>query len=97
MKDKNDEMAPFSAKPFKWEDAIKIVLKGKKKMAEFGFFVLGAVVGVPAAIVGLGVYVRAKVCKCDGWVSSIIILITSSFIQIASLSLFLFPSFLPWK
>ena len=34
-------------------------------MAEFGFFVLGAVVGVPAAIVGLGAYVRAKVCKCD--------------------------------
>ena len=41
-------------------------MKGNKKMAEFGFFVLGAVVGVPAAIVGLGVYVRAKVCKCDG-------------------------------
>ena len=35
-------------------------------MAEFGFFVLGAVIGVPAALGGLGAYVRTKVCKCDG-------------------------------
>ena len=39
-------------------------------MAEFGFFILGAVIGVPAALGGLGAYVRAKVCKCDGLVTS---------------------------
>ena len=41
-------------------------------MAEFGFFILGAVIGVPAACLlgGLGAYVRAKVCKCDGLVTS---------------------------
>ena len=38
----------------------------QEKMAEFGFFILGAVIGVPAALGGLGAYVRAKVCKCDG-------------------------------
>ena len=38
----------------------------RTRMAEFGFFVLGAVIGVPAALGGLGAYVRTKVCKCDG-------------------------------
>ena len=52
-------------------------------MAEFGFFVLGAVVGVPAAIVGLGVYVSeyqglqvrwVSFCFCELLKFSIIIL-----------------------
>ena len=35
-------------------------------MAEFGFFILGAVIGAKV----IGAYVRAKVCKCDGLVTS---------------------------
>ena len=54
----------FSAQLLQCEDKEKLLRR--KRMAEFGFFVLGAVIGVPAALGGLGAYVRTKVCKCDG-------------------------------
>ena len=38
----------------------------KKRMAEFGFFVLGAVIGVPAALGGLGAYVRPRSASVMG-------------------------------
>ena len=59
----------FHSKHHSWE----------RNMAEFGFFVLGAVIGVPAALGGLGAYVRAKVCKCDG-----LVILTKSFQTLSS-------------